>query len=57
MTFNEIKEALKDKDLSFEQRQWIAYIEGILNKGLKPNEHCKYCKEKLIESINEQEEV
>jgi hypothetical protein len=51
MTFEQIKEALKDKDLSFEQRQWIAYIEGVLNKGLKPNEHAKYCKEKLIESI------
>jgi hypothetical protein len=57
MTFEQIKEALKDKDLSFEQRQWIAYIEGILNKGRKPNDHAKYCKEKLIESINEQKEM
>lgn len=54
MTFEQIKKSLEGKDLTFEQRMWIQYIEGILNKGLKPNDHCKYCKEKLIESINEE---
>ena len=52
ITYDEIKEALKDKELTFEQRMWINYIEGIIAKG-KPNEHCRYCKEQLIKSINE----
>ena len=56
MTFEQIKKSLKGKDLTFEQRMWIQYIEGILNKGHNPkdNNHAKYCKEKLIESINEE---
>lgn len=49
-TYEEIKRFF-DGSEDFEVKMYIQYIDGILTKG-KPNDHAKYCKQRLIEIAN-----
>ena len=49
-TYEEIKRFFEGSE-DFEVKMYIKYIDGILTKG-KPNDHAKYCKQRLIEIAN-----
>lgn len=49
-TFEEIKRHFEGTE-NIEAMMLIRYVDVVLTKG-KPNEHAKYCKERLIEIAN-----